>query len=199
MIFFIYYFLFSVYLYYIIIYWGIKTSPVLHYFPLTIQLPSEMSPKAKCVAKAFLNQMVKLSHWICNCISKASCFKCIVGAALESIRPKAHLSCCLSQPTQRFGRNTHTIPERWHVSRLTVLWDSSHGLPENLFSQMARCVNIWNEHISLENSGMLWWILYLGILHYALNAVKIREIADRLIGIVQHSSNSLCVRGRGTG
>lgn len=141
--------------------------------------------------------MIKLSYWIYNCIPEAQCSKCIVGAASDTIRLKTRLSRCLSQPTQRFGRHTHAIPKRWHASRLTVLWNSSHGFPENLFSQTPRCVNIWDEQVSLENSGILWWILHLGILHNALNAVKIREIADRLIGIIQHSSNSLCVRGRG--
>lgn len=32
---------------------------------------------------------------------------------------------------------------------------------------------------------------YLGVLHHALDAVEVGEVTDRLIGIVQHSSDSL--------
>ena len=32
---------------------------------------------------------------------------------------------------------------------------------------------------------------YLGVLHHALDAVEVGEVADRLVGIVQHSPDSL--------
>lgn len=31
----------------------------------------------------------------------------------------------------------------------------------------------------------------LGVLHHALDAVEVGEVADRLVGVVQHSSDSL--------
>lgn len=31
----------------------------------------------------------------------------------------------------------------------------------------------------------------LGVLHHTLDAVEVREVADRLVGIIQHSSDSL--------
>lgn len=35
---------------------------------------------------------------------------------------------------------------------------------------------------------------YLGVLHHTLNAVEVGEVTDRLIGVAQHSSDSLSVQ-----
>lgn len=32
---------------------------------------------------------------------------------------------------------------------------------------------------------------YLGVLHHTLDAIEVREVTDRLVGVVQHSSYSL--------
>lgn len=46
-----------------------------------------------------------------------------------------HLSCCLSEATQGFGRHSHTLPERRHVPSLTVLRNACHGLSQDLGNQ----------------------------------------------------------------
>lgn len=44
----------------------------------------------------------------------------------------SHLSCSLCQPAESFGRHTYTIPESYHIARLTVLRNARHWLSKDL-------------------------------------------------------------------
>ena len=52
--------------------------------------------------------------------------------------------------------------------------------------------------LRMSSSVCVWRVLgpfdlkaYLWVLHYALDAVEVGEVADRLVGIIQHSSDGL--------
>ena len=113
-----------------------------------------------------------------------------------------YLSCSFSEATQSFWGRSYALSKSRHISGLAVLRNTCHGLSQDLDTTKEQSHRTKREE---EKEGCLgckalwvWRVLglfdmkaYLWVLHYALDAVEVGEVTDRLVGIIQHSSDGL--------
>lgn len=100
-----------------------------------------------------------------------------------------YLSCSFSQATQGSGSRCHTVSKCSHISGLTVHGHPCHGFSQDLDGEE------WMPRMKSGSSRYLVSAVslraYLRVPHHTLNAVKVGEVTDGLVVVVQHSSNSL--------
>lgn len=121
-----------------------------------------------------------------------------------------YLSCSFSEPTQGFGGRPHTVSERRHITVLAVHRNACHRFSQDLHRGRggSRTDNKGRERrfrvLSSEWADDLGFVFVffnslglfdlkgnLRVLHHALDAVEVGQVTDGLVGIVQHSSDSL--------
>lgn len=110
-----------------------------------------------------------------------------------------YLSCSFSESTQGFGGRPHTVSERCHISVLAVHRNACHRFSQHLHRAKGgrRTDETGRDRRFRMLTVQTTWVVYfdlkgnLGVLHHALNAVKVGQVTDGLVGIVQHSSDSL--------